>query len=1530
VAKATRSTRRSSKTHGLPQSELLFPIVAIGASAGGLEALSELLTAVPSRSGMAYIVVQHLDPTHESLLTALLAKKTAMPVVTAEETLRVAPDHVYIIPPNVTLTLQNDRLHLTPRPNPPARHMPVDALFKSLAETRGDSAIAVVLSGGDSDGALGMQEIKHAGGITFAQEPSTARFSSMPRSAIETECVDFVLRPNQIAHELARLGGHPYLRLVGAPSAQAPEEAPGASTVAEEDSLRRIFRRLRTAHGVDFTHYKRSTLLRRLARRMALQKIEDPAEYVTLIEGDATEAATLYQDFLIRVTGFFRDPDSFAGLTQRVFPSLYESRSRKHPMRLWVPGCATGEEVYSIAIALVEFLGERLMAESIQIFGTDVSEAAIEKARAGVYLDTIPQDVSSERLGRFFVKQDDHYRIAKSIRDLCIFARQDVTRDPPFSRLDLVSCRNLLIYLDTAAQRRVMQVFHYALNPQGFLMLGPSESVGQASDLFELIDKQHRIYMRKTTPPGATVDYMRHGGRTYNQRHDSVAGDPPLLLEADSAQHEADRLLLARFAPASLLVDEALNILQVRGETGPYLELASGTPSLNLHRVARPELLVAIVPAVQEARESGVEARREGLYVDQLSDITIEVIPLKRSSAERCYLILFNDGGRRSGDRRSQAKASSPLPESEKDRRLAQLEREIASIRDYLQATMEEHEAVKEELKSAHEEVLSANEEFQSTNEELETSKEELQSANEELTTTNEELRNRNRELTVLNAEVQKGRAVSEQARKVAEGARRYADAIVESVREPLLVLDEALTILRANTAYYATFKTSREVTEGRLLYEAGDGQWNLAQVREKLDAVLTRNEPITDLEVTHNLSTLGRRAMSLTGRRIPGDGERAELILLAIEDTTERRRAEGAVSLLAEIVACSDDAIISKDLNGVITTWNKGAQELFGYTAEEVIGQSVTLLIPPGNVDEEPRILERIRRGERIEHYETVRQRKDGRLLNVSLTISAIRDTSGLIIGAAKIARDITQRKRTETGLRESEERYRTLFDLGPVGVYSCDVAGVVQQFNRRAVELWGREPAKGDPLERFCGSFRMLRPDGTPMPHEQCPMAEVVTGDLAEVRDAEVLIERPDGSRVTVVVNIRPLKNERGEISGAINCFYDITERKQAEEQLRDYAAQLAGVDRRKNEFLAMLAHELRNPLSPIMHAVHLLQGTHADPASTRLYEMIGRQTQRLVRLVDELLDVARITRGLIAVKREPLDLAVVVRQAAEGSRLRIEQGQHAFSLVLPDEPVPINGDAVRLEQVVCNLLENAAKYTDPGGEITLALMHQEGEAVLSVRDTGIGIDPDMLEGIFDLFAQVDRSLARSGGGLGLGLAVVRRILELHGGRIEARSAGPGRGSEFIVRLPALPATTRAARPSRNFRISSAPAAAVRRVLIVDDNADSALSMALLARSWRHEVAVARDGAEALSLVETFRPDTALVDIGLPGMDGYELARRLRQASEQIHLVAITGYARPEDRAAASAAGLDAFLTKPAEIDQLQQLLASGRQQR
>ena len=590
---------------------------------------------------MSFIVVQHLDPTHESLLAEILATKTALSVSVAVAGEALRADHVYVIPAESILTVQDGLIELKPRAGAGDRPFPVDVLFSSLAAVYSERAIGVVLSGGDSDGSLGIREIKHAGGFTFAQLPESARFPMMPRHAIETGCVDLVLRPSEISGELVRLGRG--VRPADSMPGIGSKSPRGTGTEDENARLAQIFQRLRSAHGVDFTHYKRTTIKRRIERRMMLQRIESLDEYGALINGDPGEVDALYQDLLIRVTEFFRDRDSFEALRRNVFPVLCESRARNQPIRIWVPGCATGEEVYSVTIALLEYLGDDSPALRIQVFGTDVSEAALHKARAGVYGPGVLQEVSAERLERFFVRQDGDYRIAKEIRDLCLFARQDVTRDPPFSRLDLISCRNLLIYLDDVAQRRVLRTFHYALRPQGMLFFGPAESVGQSAGLFEQVDNRSRVFRRVPNSGGGAISERADGSDP--RSFEAEGSTAPFLLETDSLPREADRLLLARFAPASVLVNQALTILQFRGPSGPYLEPAGGPPSFDLRRVVRPELLVEVLPAIEETSQTGAPSRRHARLVDE-REISIEVIPLRGSSRGQSFLILFDDGSR--------------------------------------------------------------------------------------------------------------------------------------------------------------------------------------------------------------------------------------------------------------------------------------------------------------------------------------------------------------------------------------------------------------------------------------------------------------------------------------------------------------------------------------------------------------------------------------------------------------------------------------------------------------------------------------------------------------------------------------------------------------------------------------------------------------------------------------------------------------------------------------------------------------------
>jgi two-component system, chemotaxis family, CheB/CheR fusion protein len=733
-------------------------IAGVGASAGGLEACSQLLEALPRNLGLALIIVQHLAPNHESFLPELLAAHSKLPVVKVTEGLRVETNHIYVIPPNVHMHIGKGKLHLVARPEDRTQYMPIDSFFRSLAEYGQNRAVGIILSGTASDGAVGVREIKIAGGITIAQAPGTAKSDGMPRAAIATGTIDLVLGPAAIAGELVRIASHPLVR-----SSERKEEE---ALDGPDEDLQRIFNMLRRATGVDFNLYKQPTIRRRLRRRMVLHKLNTLSEYVRLLQGEPGELTELYQDILIHVTRFFREPESYAVLAAKAFPSICKKRSSQTPIRIWVPGCATGEEAYSVAIALQEFLGDQASGTPLQVFGTDVSDAAVDHARAGAYPESITSDVSPERLRRFFSKTESGYRIHKNIRDLCIFARQDITRDPPFSKLDLVVCRNLLIYLAAPLQRRLMGVFHYALKENGFLMLGGAETVGPGISYFSVIDKRFKLYTKKKASGQNELDFaMGDYGRARRADPRSAPIDP----KPASIQSEANHIILSRYSPPGVVIDDNLEIVQFRGQTGKFLEPPSGDPSLSLLKMAREGLVYGLRTSIHEARKLGEPVRREGLRARANGvtiSVAIEVVPMRGVPGDRHFLILFEEQNIKglgeapadvlpaaTGAANKPKGGASAMPTKER-KRVAELEKELAESREYMQAVIQDLEAANEELQSANEEILSANEELQSTNEELDTAKEELQSTNEELNTVNEELQSRNEELSGVNSDL--------------------------------------------------------------------------------------------------------------------------------------------------------------------------------------------------------------------------------------------------------------------------------------------------------------------------------------------------------------------------------------------------------------------------------------------------------------------------------------------------------------------------------------------------------------------------------------------------------------------------------------------------------------------------------------------------------------------------------------------------------------------------------------------------------
>ena len=1105
-----------------------FAVVAVGASAGGLEAFSQLLRAIPNNTGMAFVFIQHLDPKHHSMLSELLAKTSDMPVLEARNGASIKADHVYVIPPNVNMGMKGRQLQLTPRAAAPTLHTPVDFFMQSLAENREHRSVGVVLSGTASDGTRGLAAIKAEGGITFAQDEETAKYSGMPHSAAASGCVDFVLPPEKIGQELARISGHPYLN-------DYREEPAGRTHATKpkrpEPTFDRIFTLLRNAGGINFSLYKSGTVQRRTLRRMAIHKIDDVREYANFLEKHTKEVDELCQDLLIPVTSFFRDLEAFESLKSKVFPAILKDKSSKGSIRIWAPGCSTGEETYSLAITLLEFLGDRVSTFQIQLFGTDANERGIEKARTGIYPERVAQEVSPERLRRFFTKVEEGYRVSKTVRDLCVFAKQNLAEDPPFSRMNLVACRNLLIYLGPELQRKVVPVLHYALRPSGFLFLGTAESAAGFPELFVPVDKKHKIFVKKAVAGRLRYDFSANLYPRETEVTDRITERNEVNLGREQ-QREADQIVLRSYAPPGVVVNENIEILQFRGAIGPYVEPAPGRASLHLFKIAKKEFVAELRAAVSQAKKSQTRVKRKSIEFrrnGQPRAVSISVEPLGSSSENRQYLILFE-----------QALLSAPITGRSTGRvlgggrtakkEIVNLRRRLAEAEEHFRFLIDSKEASDEEYQSANEEILSANEELQSTNEELETSKEELQSANEELNTVNDELHNRNLELDRLNSDLRNvlgsttlpvvmvdrslrirrltaasakvlkivpsdiGRPIMEirpdievpnldelivsvienltpreleiedkyghwhslqirpyrttddkidgavivladidEAKQASERVRKsqlFMEETLATVREPLLVLKQDLTVMYVNPSFLKTFEVRREDTERRLLYDLGDEQWNIPKLRAMLEEVLSKDTPVVDFEVDHDFPHLGKKVMLLNARKIEDGHNDLPLMLLAIEDISDRRRSEKALVRLAAIVESSDDAMIGKRLDGTITTWNGGAARLFGYTAEEAIGQNVMLLIPPDRRAEEETILAKLRRGERVEHFDTVRVRKDGGLVDVSVTISPVKDATGQVIGASKVARDITDRKAAEKALQKAYERLETMVE--------------------------------------------------------------------------------------------------------------------------------------------------------------------------------------------------------------------------------------------------------------------------------------------------------------------------------------------------------------------------------------------------------------------------------------------------------------------------------------------------------------------
>lgn len=1349
----------------LVPSSLKFPVVGLGASAGGVASLITFFEHMPGDSGVAFVVVLHLSPKHTSNLPALLQGVTQMKVVTVEEPVSIERDHIYVIPPNKHLSMNDGYLRVSDMDHPRGRPVAIDLFFRTLAIVHRERAVAVVLSGTGSDGAVGLTRVKGEGGITLAQ--SDPEFDGMPHAAISTASVDWVLPVAEMPDKLVQMWRN--ARSIELPLArdEGPEERPPVKTSPRpeaakeaEEALRDILVLLRARTGHDFRNYKRATVLRRLERRLQVHGLPNLPAYRAFLQAQVEESHALLKDLLIGVTNFFRDQEAFSALQHDVIQRLFEHETvRAEGLRAWVAGCATGEEAYSIAMLMCEEAAAHQQSGKLHLFATDIDESAIAVARAGLYPPSIEADLSPTRLRRFFDKEAGQYRIRKEVREKVMFAAHNILRDPPFSKLDLISCRNLLIYLDRQVHNEILEMFHFALRPGGYLLLGSSESADTASHLFSVVDKKQRIYRAKVAARSARfVPALPMGSRPPK---------PPPGMEAAPEKRgvtyaDLHQRLAEQYAPPSVLIDGEANIVHLSENASRFLHHAAGTPSHHLLSLVQPELRLELRTAIFQAMRSGksMEARRVQIQGDgRKRYVNMIVRPVQEPELSGpLVLVLFDEV-------EDSMASDAQAPDAEgRDPLVAQFEEELRRTKEQLQSTIEHSETSTEELKASNEELQAINEELRSTTEELETSKEELQSINEELITVNHELKTKVEETSKINDDLQNLIASTDIAtvfvdrgmsiKRYTPHATKLFNLIPTDVGRSLLDithrLDYDLLADDAAEAFQSLRVIEREVT-------SQDGKWYLARV-------------------------LPYRT---TEDRIDG-------AVLTFVDVTGRRQAEENMRLVAE--STKDHAIITFDLEGRITTWNKGAERIFGYADSEVIGRDAAMLFV--QEDRESDVLhEEMRRAAREGSAEDDRWhlRKDGSRFFCSGITTALHD-EGRLKGYAKIARDLTGNKHIE--------------------------------------------------------------------------------------RQREAALRRETAGRAEA----------------------------QAASDLKD-------------EFLAVMSHELKNPLNLIQLNAELLgrlPEARALPAVVRASEIIRKTVLTQAQIIDDLLDLSRMNTGKLSLHREPLDCSATVHTIVEALAGEAADKRIDLAVDVAETPLMIDADRARIEQVVWNLLSNALKFTPGGGRVAVSLGRDTGFARLVVRDSGRGIPPDFLPRVFQMFQQAEPGTARRQGGLGIGLALVKHIVELHGGSVLAESAGSGQGACFTVKLPLpghAPLRAAAGEHAEGYVLRG------RRVVVVDDDAASVETLHRLLELEGATVTAATGVQEALAAVRESKPDLVITDIAMPGTDGYQLLEALRAdaATADLPVIALTGFGRASDVKRAIAAGFDAHLKKPLTLDQL-----------
>jgi two-component system CheB/CheR fusion protein len=1303
-----------------------FPIVGIGASAGGLEAFKQFLAAMPADSGMAFVLVPHLDPTHQSMMAELLTRQTAMPVAEAVHGQILEPNHVYIIPPNKYLAVEGGRLVLSAPPKPHWRQTAIDFALRSLAEECADKAIGIVLSGTGAHGTLGLKEIKLAGGLVMAQSPQSAEYEQMPRNAIATGIVDYVLPPQDMPAVLMDYVRH----------ALTPDQAEaGAAEGPPPPDLIRILALLHARSKYDFRHYRKNMIGRRIRRRMGILRLDSMSAYLERLRHDPAEIATLCKDLLISVTSFFREPEAFEVLAERVLPELIAQLDGDVPLRVWVPGCATGEEAYTIAMLLFEQLEAADKPANIQIFATDIDDDSLETARQGVYPDGVTGAISEARLRRFFDRIDEHrYRVTKALREAVVFAPQNLITDAPFSRLHLISCRNVLIYLEPDIQAKIISLLHFALLDGGCLLLGPAESIGRAVDMFEPVSKKWRVFRRIGPARRDLVNIpviAPAGGTQGPQWH---APPEPRRPAGPRLTELMQRAVAEGFAPASILIDRKYEILCLLGPVGDYLDFPRGELSRDLLHMARQGLRTKLRAACQKALREQHPVSDPNVRVKRKNGFfgcSMTVRPLTEpQEVEGLLLIVFQDHP----DAAPIAKRDTISGED--SAMVEQLEDELRATREDLHGTIEELESSNEELKASNEEIMSMNEELQSANEELETSKEEMQSLNEELATVNSQLHDK----------------VEDLDRESNDMANLMAATDIATV-----FLDVDLNIKRFTPA------TSRLLNLlgadiGRP-FRSFAPKFNDETLFDDCERVLQNLQPLEKEIFSEDGRCYLRRIMPYrtADHRIAG-------VVIAFIDVTQRLAAEAQARRLATVLLESGDAVTVRDFAGRITGWNRGAEQLYGYTEAEALKMNMRDIADAEYCERTLDAARRVAAGERVESFEMSRHARDGSARNVWVTVTPLRDATGTPIGVATVEKNITARHEAEQAARElnatlerriarrtaaleaSEQRIRAVLDAAVEAVVTIDGTGQIETFNKAAERVFGFSAA-----EAIGQKVQILMPSPYREHHDEYLRRYRETGNGRVIGvPREFSGQRKDGTVFPIELSVSAV-DQLGLFTAMIR---DLTKEKSLQQEI----LQIATIEQRR------IGQELHDGTQQELTGLGLL----ASNLSETLRDKQTPEAELAERLAAGIAaanaNVRSLARGLLPGDVRAKSLAPALEELARTIALH-----HAVECRFEcPEPVEIGDDvaAMHLYRIAQEAVTNAIKHAE-AHTVTVRLRQRDEGLELEVVDDGAGID---------------RSTSTSQ--QGLGLRTMAHRCSLLGGKLTVEQAETG-GTRIACRI-------------------------------------------------------------------------------------------------------------------------------------------------